>query len=110
MPPLGFIQSLPDDRYRAIEEIRKKLKFTKQEWRVFLHALAKTDNGWFEYMLGDITIKFGKVVDIDELKLHIEQNKGGKVLKSAVYIYDLKEFKQTKKLFQSYLEAEKGTQ
>ena len=55
--------SLPEDRYGAIEEIRTLLGFTKTEWRVLLHAISKTDNGWLQFAFGSVTVDFKKFVD-----------------------------------------------
>jgi hypothetical protein len=90
---LDLIGALPDNRYSAIEYIRKKLDFSESEWRCLLRALARTDNGWFQFMLdGDLTIDFKKFVDIGELQILIEKKMKHGAVKSLKYVYDLSDF------------------
>lgn len=86
----------PDDRYKVLEETRLMLGFKKSEWKCLLVALSKTDNGWFQFIIGDLTIDFKKFADIDELQLKLEMKVNDKATKLARYIYDLKEFTEPK--------------
>ena len=53
---MAFTWNFPDNRYVAIEEIRSLLGFRKAEWKTLLGALSKTDNGWLQYMFGEVTV------------------------------------------------------
>jgi hypothetical protein len=87
--------NLSDNRYVALEETRRLLGFKKSEWKSLLAALSKTDNGWFEFMRGDLTVLFEKFADIDEMHLEIKFDKD-KVVKTINYAYDLSEFTKQK--------------
>ena len=89
------LKNLTQNRYTAIEETRNMLGFTPSEWRYLLRALSKTDNGWFQFMRGNLTIDFKKFVDINELHMQITFEKG-KTKKSTNYTYDLNEFTKPK--------------
>ena len=56
--------SLSDNRYHALEETRMLLGFKKSEWKSLLIALSKTDNGYFEFLQGELRISIEKFVDI----------------------------------------------
>ncbi len=88
------IKTLPENRYVALEETRSMLGFTQPEWRCLLRALSKTDNGWFQFIRGNLTIDFKKFVDINELHMQITFERG-KTKKSTNYTYDLSEFTKT---------------
>ena len=83
--------SLSDNRYHALEETRMLLGFKKSEWKSLLIALSKTDNGYFEFLQGELRISIEKFVDIDELHMEIKTEKNG-VGKALTYCYDLGEF------------------
>ncbi len=64
-------------------------------WDNLLNALSKTDNGWFQFMRGNLTIDFKKFVDINELYLQITCDKDR--AKSAIhYLYEFSEFTKLK--------------
>jgi hypothetical protein len=86
--PLDF----PNNRYAAIEEIRTLLGFTKAEWKALLRALSKTDNGWLQYMFGNVTLDFKKFVDIDEVHILIEKKTRNKSTESLKYVFELSDF------------------
>ncbi len=88
-------KDLPDNRFDAIEEIRILLGFGKAEWKCLLKAISKTDNGWLQYMFGDVSVDLKKIVDIDELELKLEVKMGKKATKSATYNFDLNELTRT---------------
>ncbi len=88
---MDFLPGFPDNRYDAIEEIRALLGFKKAEWKALLNALSKTDNGWLQYMFGDVTVDIKKFVDIDELAIQIEKKTKG-TTKSLKYVFDLADF------------------
>jgi hypothetical protein len=90
-------KDLPDNSYLAFEEIRTLLGFTKPEWRVLLHALSKTGNGWLQFMFGDVTVNVKKIVDTNELHLTVEMKKGN-VTKQAKYRYNLNMMKYSLKM------------
>jgi len=85
------IWNLPSDRYDAIEELRKILGFKKAEWKYLLIALAKTDNGWLQFMFGNVRVDLKKAADIDELHVNVK-SQSGRTRKAVDYTYDLKEF------------------
>jgi hypothetical protein len=89
---LEYNLNLPENRYGAIEEIRTLLGFTKTEWRVLLHAISKTDNGWLQFAFGSVTVDFKKFVDADQLHLRIDVGENPKSKQSVKYIYDLTDF------------------
>ena len=89
---LKVFLDLPEDRYLTLEETRRMLGFKKSEWKSLLIALSKTDNGWLQFMRGELTIDFKKFVDIDELHMHYELKKNENVTKTANYVYGLIEF------------------
>lgn len=84
--------NLPENRYDAIEEIRTLLGFSKAEWKVLLHAISKTDNGWLQFIFGDVSVNLKKFVDVDELHLSVDAGKNPKAKQSIKYIYDLTDF------------------
>ncbi len=84
--------NLPENRYDAIEEIRALLGFTKAEWKILLHAISKTDNGWLQFVFGEVSVNFKKFVDVDELHLSVDVGKNPKSKQSVKYIYDLTDF------------------
>jgi len=86
---------LSDNRYLALEETRKILGFKKQEWRSLLAALSKTDNGWFDFLQGNLRISLEKFADLDELHMEIRL-KTDKIVKTVEYTYDLNEFTKHK--------------
>ena len=87
--PIGSLRN----RYEVMEEVRTLLGFSKPEWRILLHALAKTDNGWLQFMFGKVCIDFKKFVDIDELHMRIvATKKNTKSKQSTQYVYDLTDF------------------
>jgi hypothetical protein len=88
--------NFPDNRYAAIDEIRRLLGFTKAEWRTLLHALSKTDNGWLQYMFADVTVDFKKFVDVNEIHVLIEKSEKNKQTMSLKYVYDLNDFTNLK--------------
>ncbi len=87
--------NLSDNRYVALDEMRRMLGFKQSEWKCLLIALSKTDNGWLEFMHGDLTINIEKFVDIDELHLYVKSEKG-KTVKTVEYTYDLNEVVEPK--------------
>jgi hypothetical protein len=92
---VGILQvflNLQEDRYVALEETRRMLGFTKSEWKSLLVALSKTDNGWLQFMRGELTIDIKKFVDIDELHMRFELKRKENVTRTASYIYELNEF------------------
>jgi hypothetical protein len=88
--------NFPDNRYAAIEEIRRLLGFTKAEWKTLLHALSKTDNGWLQYMFADVTVDFKKFVDMNEIHVLIEKGEKNKQTMCLKYVYDLNDFTKPK--------------
>ena len=89
---MAFTWNFPDNRYVAIEEIRNLLCFRKAEWKTLLGALSKTDNGWLQYMFGEVTVDFKKFVDVDEIHILIENKMTDKSTMSLKYVYDLNDF------------------
>jgi len=89
---MAFTWNFPDNRYVAIEEIRSLLGFRKAEWKTLLGALSKTDNGWLQYMFGEVTVDLKKFVDADEIHILIEKKMTDKSTISLKYIYDLADF------------------
>jgi hypothetical protein len=85
------VWNLPQNRYDAIEEIRKVLGFGKTEWKCLLKALAKTDSGWLQFMFGNVCVDFKKVADVEELHLHVRSAEG-KTKKAIDYTFDLNDF------------------
>lgn len=84
--------NLADDRYVAIEKIRRLLGFKKAELKALLNALSKTDNGWLQYMFGNVTLDLKKFVDVDEIHILVENKTNERLTKSLKYVFDLKDF------------------
>ncbi len=88
---MASMWSFPDDRYAAMEAARTLLGFSRAEWKILLHALSKTNNGWLNFIFGDIHLDFKKSVNVDEIHLLIS-NRKGRTVKSLKYVYDLTDF------------------
>ena len=89
---MELIWNLPDDRYVAIEDVRKIVGFSTAEWKCLLQGLSKTHNGWLQFVYGELTIDFKKIIDLNELHMKLELRTHKNVTKTAKYIYDLAEF------------------
>ncbi len=88
--------NFPDNRYTAIEEVRRLLGFTKPEWKVLLRILSKTDSGWLQYTFASVKVGLKKLVDLNEIHIVIEKQGKDKPTMSLKYVYDLNDFTKPK--------------
>jgi len=59
----------PRDNLAALDETLNILGFDLPQWTCLLEVMGKSDNGWLQFMRGDLCVDFEKSVDIDELHL-----------------------------------------
>jgi hypothetical protein len=51
-----MLESFPENRFVALEELSNLLGFTRSEWTSLCKLLKKADEGFLEFYVGDMTV------------------------------------------------------
>jgi hypothetical protein len=84
----------PKNRYDALEQAERLLRFKPSEWEYFLKVLQKAD-GWLSFTRGAIEIEWMHHRENDELHLSFITS-SGHFETSAVYTFNLQELAHLK--------------
>jgi hypothetical protein len=95
-------QDFPKNRYDALEEAEKLLRFKPSEWEYFLKILQKAD-GWLSFTREGIDIEWMRHKENDKLHLSFIISTGH-IERSVVYSFKLQELAHLKNKTQLEIE------
>lgn len=70
---LDIVSGFPENRYKALEESRKLLGLTAEEYRCFLKALCKSEYSDVNFNFGNLSITFDTYFEELSLTFHLKK-------------------------------------
>jgi len=88
---IQHLSNVPENRFAALEEARRAMRFTPYEWEGFLEILLKKVDGWLSFTPSPwLTIMWSKHKEDDKLHLTLEWTRNC-VERGVTYAFSLSE-------------------